>query len=916
MTLALAPPIRQLSRGTRVAILFTLGTAAVVTLWLTWWWGGDHATVVMDDVFQIVAPAFAAVGCGVAWRRARGRTRFAWLMLGLSAATWGMGSAAWFVYEVLLNTPVPYPSLADAGYLGAVPLAVVSLLSFYPKGEASPRHILDALLVAGALFEVSWVTIISALYDPTASLLQNALGIAYPLSDVILLTLALSLVGRARGRTRFAISLICAGTLINAIADSFFTYLTAQNAYGGAQPMDVLWVVGYYAIGLAGIMRPGQLESGSDRRISFAAAVLPYGLVAIGLAVGAVGELGGTSHAVSFWNGAGLLAVLLVRQALVLRDNLHLTGRLEQRVAERTREVAARERRFRSLVQRSTDSTSVIDANGLITYQSPAVEQLLGYQPEQVLGWPLASLVDAREVDRLTPLLADLARRPKATSALELRMLHRDGPLRVCEATLTNMLDDEDVRGVVVNMRDITDRRRLQDQLTHDALHDRLTQLPNRALFNERLRHALEQSKRGGLLTTVLFIDLDRLKAVNDSLGHGAGDSVLTATAGRLLECVRASDTVARLGGDEFGIVLEGAPLERASEVAYRVLEAMRRPIATSAGEQVITASIGVATAASDEMDPDDIVRDADVAMYLAKENGRDRMQVFDPSRHSRLIDEIRLQADLRGALAEGELRVFFQPVVRFPGADTVGLEALLRWQHPVRGIVEPDVFIPIAERSGLIVSIGRWVLAEACRLALAWFEESPQGTLEWISVNISAQQLVDDELLNDVTAALASSGLPGERLVLEITESGLMSAPARITELLQSIRRLGVRIALDDFGTGYSSLSYLESFPIDILKVDRSFLDGRDGDELSVLAKTIVDLSHNLNVPAIAEGVERRSQADSLIARHCEMGQGFLFARPMPAEDVATYLAEHDLAARGELGTNAPGAEVNERTA
>ena len=881
------------SRSLRAAILFTASTIVVITLWLQLRWGGNHLTTVMDDVTQIVAPLFAAACCVIAGLRTHGRRRFAWLMLGASAAVWGMGSGAWAYYEVLRGQAVPYPSLADVGYLSAVPLGGIALVAFFPRGEASVRHLLDGLLVAGGLLAVSWATVMGALFaSSSGTTLENALGLAYPIGDVILLTIALSLLRSARGEWRLALVLICAGIFVYSIADSLFTYLTTIGTYNTVNGMDVMWVAAYYLIGIAALVPSGEADSPFDRRWSTVSVVLPYAFVFLALVVALAVNLRGGLTPFYVWDGRGLLGVLLVRQAITLRENRQLNRHLEERVAERTRELASRERHFRALIQRSTDSTTVLDGGGVITYQSPAIKSFLGYRGPEVVGQPFAMLLQPEDAVKLQSVLTDLTTGQERSASLELQLEHRDGTARIGEATLTNLLSDPDVGGVVVNMRDVTMRSRLREELAHNTVHDGLTGLPNRTLFNERLAHALRKSKRMRSATTVMFVDIDHFKTVNDTKGHAVGDAVLVAAATRIESCVRVSDTVARLGGDEFGIILEGVS-ERARAVARRIVEAMQAPVHTGQGEVVASVSVGVAAAMPND-DVETVVRHADTAMYQAKARGRNQLALYDPATHAQMLDEMQLQSDLRLALQRGELRVHFQPIVNLVDGSAVGAEALLRWEHPARGLIGAGEFIAAAERSGAMRDIGRWVTSEACRLAAPWVAQDRPG-LDWISVNVSAVQLADPGLIDDVRAALESSGLVPHQLVLELTEAGLMTAPEKARAFLTAVRALGVRIAVDDFGTGYSSLSNLEQFPIDILKVDTSVVNSASArGELSAVARTILDLSRNLHVQAIAEGIERAEQAQTFMERACRLGQGFLFARPMPPDDFEVYIHTH----------------------
>ncbi|MBV8528190.1 MAG: diguanylate cyclase [Candidatus Dormibacteraeota bacterium] len=711
------------SRSLRAGIAFTLPTTVFIALWLQFQWGGNHLTTVMDDITQIVAPFFAAGCCLVAALRTRARRRFAWLMLGASAAVWGLGSGAWAYYEVLRGEAVPYPSLADVGYLSAVPLAAVALVAFFRRGEASVRHLLDGLLVAGGLLAVSWTTVMGALFaSHSGGALENALGLAYPIGDVILLTVALSLLRAARGEWRLALVLLCSGILLYSIADSLFTYLTTIGVYSTVNGMDVMWVVAYYLIGIAALVPSGQPDSPFDRRWSTVSVVLPYGFVAIALLVAVAVNLHGGLTMFYVWNVRGLLGVLLIRQAITLRENRQLNRHLEERVAERTRELASRERHFRALIQRSTDSTTVLDSGGVITYQSPAIKPFLGYRASEVVGQPFAMLLQPEDAVRFQSVVSDLTTGQERSASLELQLEHRDGTARVGEATLTNLLGDADVGGVVVNMRDVTMRIRLREELAHNTVHDGLTGLPNRTLFNERLAHALRKNKRMKSATTVMFVDIDHFKAVNDTKGHAVGDAVLVAAATRIESCVRVSDTVARLGGDEFGIILEGVS-ERARAVARRVVEAMQAPVHTGQGDVIASVSVGVAAAMPTD-DVETLVRHADTAMYQAKARGRNQLALYDPATHAHMLDEMQLQSDLRVALPREELRVHFQPVVDLNSGAVVGGEALLRWQHPTRGLIAAGEFIAAAERSGAMRDIGRWVLGESCRLAGPWFRD------------------------------------------------------------------------------------------------------------------------------------------------------------------------------------------------
>ena len=440
----------------------------------------------------------------------------------------------------------------------------------------------------------------------------------------------------------------------------------------------------------------------------------------------------------------------------------------------------------------------------------------------------------------------------------------------------------------------VIERERSEEQLTHHALHDPLTGLPNRALFLDRLAMALARAERHPAVA-VLFLDVDRFKLINDSLGHEAGDKLLLAVTARLRTVLRPTDTVARFGGDEFVVVCED--LDRGEDViglAERLVETMSEPFNLDGNEVFLTVSVGIAIAESPEHTPQGLLRDADAALYRAKEFGRGRYEVFNEVMRSHAVERLETVSALHRALEREEFRVHYQPQFDLNTRQIVGVEALLRWQHPQRGLVPPLEFIPLAEETGLIIEIGRWVLRESCRQAQRWAAAYPQGAHLAMSVNISPRQLQQPKLVDDLAAILDETGFDPARLVLEITESVLMHDVASIVRRLQELKVLGVRLAIDDFGTGYSSLSYLRELPIDVLKIDKSFIDGLGGDnEQAAVASTIVRLAQTLQLETVAEGVERAEHVTELQALRCNLAQGYYFARPLEVMDFEFLLSQ-----------------------
>jgi len=570
-----------------------------------------------------------------------------------------------------------------------------------------------------------------------------------------------------------------------------------------------------------------------------------------------------------------------------------------QREADVAAAKAASRERFAAFLQQSSDVVTVLDAEGVITYQSPSVSRVFGYDPDDLHGTELKHLVHGEDRRRVYETIINAAAEGNAHGVVEARVRHADGSWRHTETAVSSLLDDPAVRGVILNTRDITERKELEAALSHQAFHDSLTKLPNRALLKDRIDHAVARAARRGRALAVLLLDLDGFKGVNDSLGHAAGDLLLTAVADRLADSVRPTDTCARLGGDEFAVLLEDlASPNDWQVVANRILEALRTPFDLDGKEIFVRASIGAAVRAGDSReDADDLLRNADVAMYMAKSQGKNRFELFCPTMHSEMLRRLDLEADLRRALETcDEFVLHYQPTVVLQTGEISGVEALVRWNHPTRGLVPPLEFVPIAEETGLIGRLGEWVLREACHQAIRWDMEA-DGAIRreppmTISVNLSARQLQHDSLVGMVQSVLEETGLEPRRLILEITETAVMNDHVTTIVKLQQLKDLGVGLAIDDFGTGYSSLAYLRRFPIDVLKIDRSFVDGvTEGSQKAALLRTIVELGRTLNLKTVAEGIEEHSELHQLRSLECDLGQGYYVARPLDAAVVGELL-------------------------
>ena len=559
------------------------------------------------------------------------------------------------------------------------------------------------------------------------------------------------------------------------------------------------------------------------------------------------------------------------------------TGRLIRRQERENR-------RYASLVRHSSDVATVVDENGTIRFVSPAVERLLGLDPAALEGTSFAALVHPDQADAALGFAFG-----DSTEPVELALRRADGTWLDTETLRINLAGDPSVRGVVLTSRDITERKAFLTMLEQHAFYDSLTGLANRALFRDRVDHALVQARRAGATVAALFMDLDDFKIVNDTHGHATGDRLLTAVGARLQTCLRSGDTVARLGGDEFAILLEESTDVAPAEVGDRILRAFDAPFRLDGRELQVGASIGVAHAGGldDDASADDLLRRADVAMYVAKNEGKGRCEVYRPADHERATGDGRFRAELERALDGGELVLYYQPLVALGSGRVSGLEALVRWQHPERGLLAAPEFVPLAEESGLIIPLGRWALREACGEARRLQDLYPSDPPLSMAVNVSARQLDSPTLVADVHEALAASGIDPSTLTLDVAESATARNVERAALRLRELRELGVRVAIDDFAAGHSSLGRLRELAADVLKVDRSFVDGVDrGEQELALVAAVLGIARALGLEPVAEGVERATQAERLAGLGCASAQGFHFGRPAPLDEVERLIS------------------------
>ncbi len=618
-----------------------------------------------------------------------------------------------------------------------------------------------------------------------------------------------------------------------------------------------------------------------------------------------------TSHAVEFDGRAARLVLA--------------TDVTERRAAEAA--LRRSEARFRALVQHASDVTFVVgpdvDAETgadilRVRDVSTSVRRQYGYDPDTLVGASLARLLHPDDVRPVLAAVAELRANPDDVATLRHRVCHADGTWRQAETVAVDLAQEPAVGGLVLTTRDVTERAALEAELAHQAYHDALTGLPNRAHFRRETARALDERRTPGApaaRVAVLLLDLDGFKRVNDTVGHATGDALLVQVADRLLNATRGCDLVARLGGDEFAVLLTNARTDAdLATVAARVIGALSRPFLVHGTSATIGASVGIGWGESTRLtgmrsEPDDaatrpavsavrlvpvdaLIRNADLALYEAKARGKGRHAFFQPSMHAAAVERVALEAALRRGIAEREFALVYQPIIDLASGHAVGVEALVRWHDPARGVVPPAAFIPLAEETDLIIPLGRWVLNEACRQGARWSADAPAGAGLYITVNVSGRQLAHVEFVGHVQEALRASGLAAANLILELTESTVIHQPEVALERLTALKALGVRLAIDDFGTGYSALSYLQTFPIDVLKIDKSFVDRvAEGGQAAALAAAIVGLGRALSLRTVAEGVEHVDQQAALTGMGCALGQGYLFARPLTADAVDALL-------------------------
>ena len=677
--------------------------------------------------------------------------------------------------------------------------------------------------------------------------------------------------------------------LCTMITDTDWVISQINGSYTVGALIDVGYCFNHAFIATAAVLeyrrvRPAVTESTTEGNVYSFLPVFAV-LMAIIMLFGAqVGTHGAQSTVLLLVVLAGA-ALIAARQMSVRHDVLRLNRALATRQTEA---------RLTELVRRSSDLIAVINATGEISYASPAAQAVLGVGADHLLRTAALAMLGPENELRLASFLTALTTDALPPADLEVELQTPNGERRNLQISGSDNRMSAAIAGLTLTVRDVTEHKRLEEQLRALAFFDPLTLLANRSLFADRVRHAVDRIA-DGLKPAVLFIDLDNFKTINDGLGHNAGDKLLCACAQRIVQGTRAADTVARLGGDEFAVLIDNAPSPEATlAIASHILKALSLPLDIDGRELHVTASIGICIAGG-QTTTEHLLRNADAAMYRAKALGKGQAVLFEAEMAKAARRRLLIEQELASALDRNELFVHYQPIVDLKSAHLVGIEALMRWRHPTRGIVMPGEFIPIAEETGLIVPMSQWILKQACHDAASLRAAVHHGEGLRLSVNISGRYLNHKDILDDVRSALRESMLEPDSLVLEVTESLLLQESAELEKRLAALKELGVRLALDDFGTGYSSLAYLHRFPLDVLKIDRSFIQQLSGEgeekakDASALAKAILTLAEALGLDTVAEGIEIESQREALLKLGCQTGQGYTFGRPMPLAELMT---------------------------
>jgi diguanylate cyclase (GGDEF)-like protein/PAS domain S-box-containing protein len=886
------------------AVVYSFAMAAVllsgwggepVAAWISAWGNFPLMGLMLAMAWQVIRDRT------LSWHRRRAfQLLFVAQLLDLVASIgWGYGA---------LTDSETWGTWPDVVWIGWYPLAAAAFTLLYMElgGKLnSTRSIVDFATLVVGFGALLWYTALEPLtHMGFTELASNWSAASYGLGNgICVIAAAMVAMQITDWRAEKAVAWLLVAMVATLVADLLWVVAELDESYQPGAAIDLFYPVYYLCvIQSLNLQRTQRANAGTrglqgDLRGSLPVVALMVGVVAL---LNDKLNLAGADSPI-------LVIVVLLATALVVISQALAT----REVVGLHREVATRrfDERLTELVRRSSDMIAICDADGTVRYASPSSEQLLGVRPGELAGQKIDEVLGPEAAPVRTAFDKVLAAAHSELTA-KFSIPQADGEKRSYKMVIANLCHVDSIRGVTLNIRDISDATRLHDQLHTLAFHDSLTLLANRSLFTDRVHQALRHVS-DGMTPAVLFIDLDNFKMVNDSLGHSAGDQLLRGFAHRLVQCTRAGDTVARLGGDEFAVLIDHAPSEEgAMAVARQILDACRQPFEIDGRPLRVGASIGLAM--SDRVSTvERLMRNADAAMYSAKSHGKGHAEIFQPEMLRAARRRMRIENELATAIDQGQLEAHYQPIVDLSSRHLVGVEALMRWRHPTRGVVMPGDFIPLAEETGQIVPMTQWMLNRACEDAARLQREIAHGEGLRVSVNVSSRYLNHGNVVGDVRAALGARRLRPDCLILEVTESLLLDNTSQLERTFNDLKAIGVRLALDDFGTGYSSLAYLHRFPIDILKIDRTFVERlaegaeSEGVDAVALARAILSLAEALGLDTVAEGIEDDAQRDTLLELGCRTGQGYSFGKAMPVDEV---LGAAVTRRRSVLAGNIPG--------
>lgn len=882
-------------RRLRVAVMVVVTALTAYLGWLLLDVGSRPVRHGAAHAVNVLAPLVAAWACWRAHRLRAGR-HTAWAWLALACLTWATGAVAWGLLDLTGREAEGFPSVADVGRLGfAVPAAMAMLRFPRPGGRALSRWrvVLDGVVLAGCLIAASAIWALDPVLESAASPVERTLALGYPLVDACLAAFVLARSALFPIQRRRVWLLLSAAFVALTVTDSLVVAARFRGEYDSGGLLDVGWALAFGLVALsavAPVVDPAKAAPDlGGVPTTLYEQLVPYAAVALVLV--AVAGDPTTLDAVSphRWILVPLLVLVAIRQLVVVADHTLLARTLADAVERRTADLVREQQWWREVVQNLSDVVVVVDEELKVRYCSPSAEHVLGSWPQQVRdASEMTAQVHPEDQDAVMAVIAPVLAGDRRRGFVECRVRRADGGWGWFEVTTVGQLSEQQLAGTVLTLHDVSERRLLTDRLAHEAYHDPLTGLPNRALLMTRIEEVLEAPD--GRRPALLLVDLDDFKVINDRHGHASGDLVLEVIGRRLRAAVRAGDTVARLGGDEFALLMRGTP-EQVRATADRLIEEIGKPVHAGGRRFLVRASIGVVLAAEEgEESPHSMLSHADIALYEAK--GSDKGGVVFIDGHER--EAAAKQVHLREEIATPDLEQFhvvYQPIVDLGTGRMRGVEALLRWRHPDLGDVPPDTFIPMAEAGGSIQELGWFVLREACAQLSRWGQEFPEHRMA-VGVNVSSRQLDEPGFAAGVHTLVRDQGLDPTQLVLELTEQSLSLDFETAVEVVAELRAGGVSVAVDDYGTGYSSLRYLHRFDADVVKIDRGFIAYlEDSLHTQKIVRSVMDMATSLDLQSIGEGLETFGQVALLRSLGCELGQGFLFSRPVFPERITDLL-------------------------